>query len=337
MAQTTPGVFVSRPTASPIVPTLDEAEEFACGFVAPSTRRAYQADLVCFWTWARTAGCSPGYPVPVEVVLRFIDQQLSFATAGESPGIAPGAAKNRAKGCAVATVARRVLVLGLVHRARGFRSPCEDDRVKVALRQARRRAAGQAVRRKPVTREVLDQLLATCNESLRGRRDRALLLLGFGSGGRRRSELAALQYENLTRVSGGYLLRIRRSKTDPFGSGLEVPVLGRVASALERWLLSSGIRQGALFRGVDPGGGLTAALCDKAIANIIKRCIHRAGLDPHAYSAHSLRSGFITEAGRQRIPLGAAMALSGHRSITVALRYYHAGDALTNPAGRLLG
>jgi integrase len=72
---------------------------------------------------------------------------------------------------------------------------------------------------------VLEALLATCDDTLAGVRDRALLLFGLGSGGRRRSEVAAARVEDLVAVDGGYLFRLRCSKTDQADEGVELPVL----------------------------------------------------------------------------------------------------------------
>lgn len=331
---------VSVPPLQVIVPSTPQGDPCAqlAEPLAPNTARAYRSDLAYFWAWARAAlGRPPVYPVSVEETLLFIEHHTQGLPTGVDAGLVQEGAKGRVGRHAISTIARRVLVLGLAHRERGLPSPYDDVKVRRTLKLARRRAAGQAVGRKPITRTVLEQLLATCDGSLRGHRDRALLLLGFVSGGRRRSEIAALRFDDLTRVHEGYLIRIRRSKNDQYGRGLEVPVLGEAARALDRWLEVSGIRQGGLFRGVRPDGRLTATLSDKAIANIIKRRTRLAGLNPVEYGAHSLRSGFVTEAGRQRIFLGDVMALSGHRSVGVALRYYRAGDVLRNPAARLLG
>jgi integrase len=65
------------------------------------------------------------------------------------------------------------------------------------------------------------QILATCDTSARGRRDRALLLFGF-VGALRRSELVALHVEDVALVAGGLRLRIRRGKTDQAGQGAEI-------------------------------------------------------------------------------------------------------------------
>ena len=72
-----------------------------------------------------------------------------------------------------------------------------------------------------LTLAMLRQLVATCDASARGRRDRALLLFGF-AGALRRSELVALQVEDVAAVAGGLRLRITRAKTDQVGQGAEI-------------------------------------------------------------------------------------------------------------------
>ncbi len=95
--------------------------------------------------------------------------------------------------------------------------------------------------------DVLDRLLATCGTDLIGLRDRALMLVGVSAGGRRRSELTALNMADLKRVEGGFILIVRRSKTDQTGQGLHVPVRGRAAKALTAWIEAAGIFDGRVF------------------------------------------------------------------------------------------
>jgi hypothetical protein len=53
------------------------------------------------------------------------------------------------------------------------------------------------------------------------------------------------------------------------------------------------------------------------------------------FSAHSLRSSLVTEAGRRGIPAPEAMALTGHRSVAAHVGCHRAGAALESPASRL--
>jgi integrase len=68
---------------------------------------------------------------------------------------------------------------------------------------------------------------------------------------------------------------------------------------------------------------------------IVQRRAQLAGLSGD-FSAHSLRSGFMTEAGRQNIALAEAMALTGHRSVQTALHYYQPGAVQHTRTANLL-
>ena len=104
------------------------------------------------------------------------------------------------------------------------------------------------------------------------------------------------------------------------------PIVGAAARALQAWLDASGIAQGPLFRRIRRGDVLGEPLAAAAVRDIVRQRCELAGLD-ESYSAHSLRSGFITEAGRQQVPLGDAMAMTGHASVATAM-------ATTAPARR---
>lgn len=69
--------------------------------------------------------------------------------------------------------------------------------------------------------------------------------------------------------------------------------------------------------------------------DILKQRCTPAGIEG-GFSAHRLRRGFVTEAGRQNVPLGDAMAMSGHASVAVAMPYFCSGSTATSPATHLL-
>jgi site-specific recombinase XerD len=95
------------------------------------------------------------------------------------------------------------------------------------------------------------------------------------------------------------------------------------------------LAEGPLFRPLSWHGRTGAGLSDRSVAEIVKARAAMAGYDPREFGGHSLRFGFVTTAGRQGVSLGDAMALSGHRGATVALRYHQAGAVLNNPPARL--
>jgi len=304
---------------------------------AKSTRRAYRRDLAYFWAWAQAAlKQSVHYPVSEEMVIRFVLEHVrAMPTSVERKLMAKGLKRN--SGPLKLTTLRRYLAsLSVAHQEAGFASPTVSPKVKILLRRARQASEDQAPHKKAaITRDVLSALLQSCDDSLVGVRDRAIILVGFSSGGRRRDEIARMRIEDLVKVDGGYLLRVRRSKTDQGGKGIVVPILGQAATALTAWLVKSGIRSGALFRGIRNTGQLNTGISGRTVNRIVKRRVGMAGLDPDLFGAYSLRSEFITEAARSGATLGDAMALSGHRCAEVASGYYRQAAVLENPAGRI--
>jgi integrase len=82
------------------------------------------------------------------------------------------------------------------------------------------------------------------------------------------------------------------------------------------------IEEGPVFRTIDRWGNVRAgSLSGNAIALIVKGCATRAGMDADRFAAHSLRSGFITEAANAGVQSRDIMAQTGHNSETVMLGY----------------
>ena len=81
----------------------------------------------------------------------------------------------------------------------------------------------------PATAERLLAMAANTGAGLKGQRDRALLLLGF-AGAFRRSELVALDIEDIEETADGMKVTIRHSKTDQEGAGQTIAIpFGKIA------------------------------------------------------------------------------------------------------------
>lgn len=314
-----------------------------------NTMRSYRSALHYWSAWYALRFRRPlGLPVPAPAVLQFV---VDHAPAGEGESgpmppvldealVALGV-KARLGPLALATLLHRLSVLSKLHQLRGDANPCQSLPVRELLSRVRRVAArtGQLPSPRPaLTREPLEALLATCDDSLAGVRDRALLLFAFGSGGRRRSEVAQARFEQLRPGPQGYVFELAMYKTNQAGERRPEnfkPVVGRVAVAMQAWLTRAGIKEGPLFRRLRRGGHVTAqGLSASAVREIVVMRSKMAGLD-EPYSAHSLRSGFVSESQRQRIPLAEAMALTGHRSVSTFRGYYQVSPEATQ-AGRLM-
>ena len=129
-------------------------------------------------------------------------------------------------------------------------------------------------------------MLALCPDTLTGKRDRALLALGF-AGAFRRSELCALEVADLAETPDGLRVLIRRSKTDQEGQGQEVAIPRgyrlRPVEAVQTWLAAAEISTGPVFRPVLKGQRVQAVpLSPHSAAQIVKAYAERVGLDPGA-------------------------------------------------------
>lgn len=236
----------------------------------------------------------------------------------------------------ISTIDQRLAILSWAHQEKRLTSPTEDPGVRRLMKDCRKlaRELGEGPKSKAAaTQEPLDAMLATCDDTLEGIRDRALLLFGWASGGRRRSEIAEAQVEDFEWLGEAQaIFSMRRSKTSDGGPK---PVVDDAAAALRVWLTRSGITTGPIFRRIWHGTRLGGdGLSPHAIAEIIKRRADRAGL-PGDFSGHSLRRGFITEAGASDVSLAEGMALSGHRTPKSYVRYSETGNLLAGKAARL--
>jgi integrase len=131
---------------------------------------------------------------------------------------------------------------------------------------------------------MLRQLVASCDASQRGRRDRALLLFGF-AGALRRSELVSLRVEDVAVVADGLRLRLVRGKTDQVGQGAEIGLpRGKHAEtcplrAFEAWQAVARRQAGPLFRRISTGDRIgDRALHPDAVRRILAHRIQMAGL-----------------------------------------------------------
>ena len=77
------------------------------------------------------------------------------------------------------------------------------------------------------------------------------------------------------------------------------------------------------------------ALDPQSVNAILKKRCAQAGLDPNTFSAHGLRSGYLTEAARRGVSLQEAMRQSRHRSVQQASSYYNEVEIERGDSARL--
>jgi site-specific recombinase XerC len=328
--------------------------------------RALASDLGYLEAWCQAATGAPlPWPAPEALLIKFVAHHLWDSARRETDpthGMPDAvAAALRAEGLlrsvgphAAATVRRRLSSWSTLTKWRGlrgkFNAPGLQSAIKLAVR-ASARLRGRKSRR-AVTVDILSALLkASATDQLVDVRDRALLITAFASGGRRRSEVASLRFEQLVEQEAVpadpkdpespklpcLAIRLGRTKTTAADTEASVLLVGRPVLALREWLERAGIFEGAVFRRIDRWGHLERrALSPQAVNLILKRRLIQAGFDPALFSAHGLRSGYLTETARRGIPLPEAMQQSQHRSVQQASRYYNDAERTLGRAARVI-
>ena len=220
----------------------------------------------------------------------------------------------------------------------GKNSPAADPKVKEVF-NALVRLRGTAPRQVRALREhhIID-MLDQCPSTPIGKRDAAILALGFAAA-LRRSEICALTREDVEMLGNDRLMiHIRRSKTDQEGRGQSVAVPNgktiKPITRLQEWINISNIQTGSLFQTMRRGGGLTGLpLHHSDIPRLVKHYAKKIGLDPKDFSAHSLRAGFVTSAAVHHARLDKIMEVTRHKSPEMILRYIRDVDVFDDHAG----
>lgn len=322
MADDLPLLLPTGGAHAALAPLAARAVELAAHAVSPHTRRAYQRGWRSFETWAQAHGLVALPATPETLTLYLTD---------------------RATAVRVATLEQELAAIAAAHRAADRVSPTEDRTVRLVWKGIRRTYGAPARQKAPVNVVDLIRMVDALDPGTGGIRDRALLLLGF-AGALRRSELVALDVEDLTPSSDGYALLVRRSKSDAVGDGHRIGIPnGRrpetcPVRALRAWIDHAAVQTGPLFRPVDRHGRIQPTrLGARAVAEVVKRAAQRVGLDPAGVSGHSLRAGLATEAVRAGLSERAIMAQTRHISVVTFRGYVRTGSLfLDNPAAALL-
>ena len=98
--------------------------------------------------------------------------------------------------------------------------------------------------------------------------------------------------------------------------------------------MAASVTEGPVFRPIGRSGKvLHRRLCDRAVTMTIKRYAKQTGLDAKSFSAHSLRSGFLTSAAANGASIFKMMDVSRHKSIDTLRAYVRDAELFTDHAG----
>ena len=287
------------------------------GAYSENTIRAYSTGFRKFSEWCTRVGQEP-LPATPDTVAAFVEAMSIEWT--------PATIENR-----LASIAR-------VHRMLGHTSPTDTEMVKLAFRRITRAKGTRQRQASGLSADLKDRLLSVCSEDLLGRRDKAIIAVGYDTLCRR-SELLRLRVEDISDLpDGDGSILIRRSKTDQAGVGRLAYLSKEAMDCVRCWLAASGIASGAIFRTILGSRLMDEALHPGAVNRCLKRLARRAGLSPDAQrglSGHSMRVGAAVDMAENGIDLVPIMHAGGWKSPSMVLRYTQQIDLLKSGMARL--
>ena len=282
------------------------------GAYAPSTIRAYRADFRDFIHFCHERN---GNALPTEphLVVQYI-------------------CKLTASGRSSASIRRALCGLSAIHKLNRFDDPTKDPDVTLEMRRMHRKLGRSSNQAGSINANTLDKLLLATDDSIRGIRDRALLLVAYDTLCRR-SELVSLQVKDVKiNMKNGIetsSILLRKSKTDQDATGKWLHLSQRAHLALAEWIKKLPEGQEMLYCGLNRALDISPQIGAGQINRIYKKIAKKAGLDESAIegiSGHSMRVG----AAQDLLNSGASMPIIMQRGrwskTDTVMRYLEHGN-----------
>ena len=276
---------------------------------AQNTLRAYQADFKDFKLFCIKNGLV-ALPTEPKILSIYLTHLSSF--------------------CKFSTLKRRLASIKVIHKIKGHYLDTKHPIITENLLGIKRVYGVKQKSKKPLLINDLKLIIKAIDQSelkyLKKLRNKALILTGF-SGGFRRSELVAIENEDIEFVSEGVKIYVKRSKTDQSGEGMikAIPYFDNEefcpVTNLKNWINQGNIQNGKIFN-----------ISDKNVVLIIKKFARLAGLDQNKYAGHSLRSGFATSTAESGAEERSIMSMTGHKTTQMVRRYIKEANLFKNNA-----
>ncbi len=288
---------------------------------ASNTLKAYKSDFRDFAAFCAKHGLNslPSDPKVVSLYLTYLSKHSKFST-----------------------LRRRLVSISMVHKLKGHYLDTKHPIIIENLMGIKRLKGSLQIGKKPLLINHLKQIINVIDkeniDDIKKLRDKSIVLIGFG-GGFRRSEIVAINFEDLEFVEEGLKITIKKSKTDQFGEGMikGLPYFGNEkycpVANLKKWLEISEIRSGPIFKRFAKGLKLKdKRLSDQSIVILLKYYLNLAGIDNSKFAGHSLRSGFATAAAESGADERSIMAMTGHKTTQMVRRYIKEANIFKNNA-----
>ena len=297
-------------------------ESMYAGMLSPCTIKAYKNDLCHFIQWL-DPDLAPGKRDDSDIIeaIRKIDRNMAAEYRNKMQSVDK---------YAPATINRRLSnVNSLMKRL------AEDGYISInVFSRVKRMRIGRSGRTPAFSKEDAEKLLAIPDRNTPiGRRNRIILLLMF-FGGLRASEVIGVDSEDFVQDKGHTILRVKGKGHSAKDDYIKIPA--RIWPEIRAFILECG--NGPLFKGESRNHRLNKS--DRGIGYtrlylLIKEMCRKAGVDS-AFSPHSTRASFVTQALAQKCSIYSVMRAARHASADTTLLYdRNLQDLNDHPADKL--
>lgn len=277
------------------------------GAYAPNTLRAFRADFEEFIHFCEKLKYE-ALPAKPETVAKFIDEVTEQELAS-------------------ASIRRKIVSIGSVHRLLELPDPTKAGCVKLASRKMHRKLGRACKQAQPINKEILEKMIRTCSakepaEKLRALRDRVLLMLAYDTMARR-SELVSLKFEDIEHSQSNAGIYLRKSKVDQEGRGRWLPISGQTQREIAKWKKAVNADNGFILRALSIKS-ISPSLGSGQVSRILKKLAEKSQLPEsisHNVSGHSLRVGAAQDWTNKGISLPQLMVLGGWEKPDTVIRY----------------
>ena len=271
------------------------------GAFAENTIRAYRSDFIQYQTWCSKNKLEP-IPASADTMAIYVNYLSNL---------------NKS-----ATIRRRINSLGTILKLSKNHDPTKDPEVVLALKRMHRKIGRAQEQAAPLTKILLNQLLANCDNSIRGIRNQVLLRMGYETM-RRRSELCAFKFEDISNApSGKLIIKLNFSKTDQYGAGKLLPISEDLATLLHLWreTLETG---SYILRSINRHGHIGNNLNPASISTILKVLQEKLSTasTQQSLSGHSFRVGAALDLLEQGEGIEKIMLRGGWQTDSTAMKY----------------
>jgi site-specific recombinase XerD len=284
-----------------LIKTVEKIE----GAYAPSTIRAYRSNFEAFIKYCDENNVS-ALPAEPEIVAQYIRK------------ISEGHLKSSSIKIAVASIAA-------LHNFNSLKDPTQTPDVKLEMRRMYRKLGRYAKQAYGINKDLLDKMVAATEDSLRGIRDKAILLVAYDTLCRR-SELVSLEFEDvfINEKDGGVKLKLRKSKTDPHAFGKNLYLSDEAQKTLKDWINKSKISSGKIFRAITATGKIKDSLNSSHVGRIYKKLAKLSKMDASIIkniSGHSMRVGAAQDLMLSKASFPVIMNRGRWSKIDTVMRY----------------